>query len=105
MSPPPPPPPRRRHGADDAQHHDDQAPGANESPDDPRLNPDDRSVGVVGGFGTSGWEASLRAREPAPLFAPLPKPDVPRPAPLAGGPTPPRQVRVRVRVRGGVRVS
>ena len=42
---------------------------------------------------------SLRAREPAPLFAPLPKPDVPRPAPLAGGPTPPRQVRVRVRVR------
>ena len=99
MSPPPPPPPRRRHGADDAQHHDDQAPGANESPDDPRLNPDDRSVGVVGGFGTSGWEASLRAREPAPLFAPLPKPDVPRPAPLAGGPTPPRQVRDRVRVR------
>ena len=106
--PPPPPPPRRRRGADDAQHNDDPAPGTNGSPDDPRLNPDDRSVGVREiciESGTSGGEASGGGTSlPAPLFAPLPKPDVPRPGPLAGGPMPPRQVRVRVRVRDRVRV-
>ena len=88
---PPPPPPRRRRGADDAQDSDDEgeeAPDAGGSPDDPRLNPDSRIVGV----GESSTAASLPTPDPAALYAPLPKPDVPRPGPRVGGPTPPRQL-------------